>query len=45
MCAFVSWIKYKDEVYFLVNEYLETKEGKKLLSKDIELKNGGKYDE
>ena len=30
MCDFVSWIEYKDDVYFLTNDCLKTKEGKEL---------------
>ena len=31
MCDFVSWIEYKDMVFFLQNSDLRTKQGKKLL--------------
>ena len=31
MCEFVSWIEYDDEVYFLDNDKLNTKEGRSLL--------------
>ena len=31
MCHFISWIEYKDEVYFLDDTKLNTKEGKELL--------------
>jgi hypothetical protein len=30
MCDFVSWIEYKDEIFFLTNDCLHTKEGKAL---------------
>jgi hypothetical protein len=30
MCEFVSWIEYKDDVWFLTNDCLRTKEGKAL---------------
>ena len=30
MCEFVSWIEYKDDVFFLTNDCLRTKEGKAL---------------
>jgi len=33
MSEFVSWIKYKDEVYFLKNSDLDTKEGKAIYPK------------
>jgi len=35
MCQFVSWKKHENEVYFLTNADLETKEGKKLLKDDV----------
>ena len=31
MCHFISWIEYKDEVYFLDDTKLNTKEGRELL--------------
>ena len=35
MCQFISWKEYKGKNYFLTNEDLETKEGKKLLKEDV----------
>ena len=33
MCSFISWIEYQDEVYFLDDDKLATKEGKALLKR------------
>src|ERR1035437_3261561 len=35
MCNFVSWIEYEGKEYFLVNEDLDTKAGKKLLLSNV----------
>jgi hypothetical protein len=35
MCQFNSWKEYNGKVYFLTNEDLDTKEGKKLLNPDV----------
>ena len=35
MCEFISWIEYDSKNYFLTSKDLETKEGKKLLQKDV----------
>jgi Fe-S cluster biosynthesis and repair protein YggX len=35
MCQFISWKEYEGKNYFLINEDLETKEGKKLLKEDV----------
>jgi len=35
MCNFISWIEYDGKNYFIKNSDLETKEGKKLLAKDV----------
>jgi len=35
MCQFISWIEHDNHNYFLTTKDLETKEGKKLLQKDV----------
>ena len=35
MCQFISWKSYKGKNYFLTDSDLETKEGKKLLKKEV----------
>ena len=35
MCQFISWKFYEGKNYFLTNEDLDTKEGKKLLKSDV----------
>ena len=35
MCEFVSWKKYKEEVYFLTDADLATKAGKRLLAPEV----------
>jgi hypothetical protein len=35
MCNFISWIEYDNKNYFLTSKDLETKEGRKLLQKDV----------
>uniref|UniRef100_A0A6M3JBC0 Uncharacterized protein n=1 Tax=viral metagenome TaxID=1070528 RepID=A0A6M3JBC0_9ZZZZ len=35
MCQFVSWIEYNGEIFFLKNDDLNTKEGKKLLKPEF----------
>ena len=31
MCNFISWVEYNNELFYLDNEKLDTKEGRKLL--------------